>query len=347
MSKIAEHMVEDLFARQLGFRREKVLQGPGYGVDCALIELSDKQAMAVASDPLSFIPSIGVKESAYISVHLAANDIATTGCSPQYGQFVLNLPASISEGQLKEYWYYINEFSAEIGLHITGGHTGFDAHQDSTIVGAVTMFAIGERDNLLLSSQAQVGDVLLMTKSAGLIATSVLAMSFSNHVKTNLGADILDKLISNFWDISVLQEAYLVRGINVSEKIVHAMHDVTEGGILGAIYEMATASDIGVKVVEEAIAVNEEVEKTANLFGLDATKIIGAGSMLIACSPNEKHQILEKLRANHIQCTEIGYFCPKEEGMYVLQNNKNVGLESPGVDKYWEVFAKCIQDGLS
>ncbi|MGN0003127.1 MAG: AIR synthase-related protein [Sphingobacterium composti] len=347
MSKIAEHMVEDLFARQLGFRREKVLQGPGYGVDCALIELSDKQAMAVASDPLSFIPSIGVKESAYISVHLAANDIATTGCSPQYGQFVLNLPASISERQLKEYWYYINEFSAEIGLHITGGHTGFDAHQDSTIVGAVTMFAIGERDNLLLSSQAQVGDVLLMTKSAGLIATSVLAMSFSNHVKTNLGADILDKLISNFWDISVLREASLVREINVSEKIVHAMHDVTEGGVLGAIYEMATASDIGVKVVEEAIIVNEEVTKTANFFGLDATKIIGAGSMLIACSQNEKHQILEKIRANHIQCTEIGYFCPKEEGMYVLQNNKNVGLKSPGVDKYWEVFAKCIQDGLS
>jgi len=347
MSKIAENIVESIFAQQIGFRRHEVLQGPQYGVDCALIALSERQVMAVASDPLSFIPNIGIKQSAYISVHLVANDIATTSYSPQYGQFILNFPSTITEDDLKEYWYYVNEFSSKIGMHITGGHTGFDGHQDSTIVGGITMFAIGEKDKMLLSSQVQVGDVLLMTKSAGLISTSVLGLSFPNYVKANLGTDLQEKLTSNFWNISVLPEAMLVKELNATDDLVHAMHDVTEGGIVGAIYEMTTASDIGVIVHEEAISVDDEVAKTANLFGLEPTKIIGAGCMLLACPSNGRDKVLEKFRANNIPCTEIGYFCSKEEGLFMLQENQKVQLESPETDRYWEVFAKCIQDELS
>src|SRR5690606_41017577 len=83
--------------RNIGFPRPNVLCGPRYGVDCALVELDGGKAMALASDPLSYIPSIGIKESAFLSIHLTANDIATTGFSPQYGQFVLNLPVHVSD----------------------------------------------------------------------------------------------------------------------------------------------------------------------------------------------------------------------------------------------------------
>ena len=270
MSKIKHNLINDLFSQKIGYSRKEVLHGPQYGVDCAVIELPDDMVMVVASDPLSYIPQIGIEVSAYISLHLAANDIATTGLSPQFGQFVLNLPSAVSKSDLEHYWSCMSEFAQEIGLHITGGHTGWDAANNTTIAGGGTLFSIGEKEKLLLSSQAQVNDVLLMTKSAGIISTSILGMSFPNYVEWHLGLDVLNKLRENIWEISVLPESEIVRKINKESSQVHAMHDVTEGGVMGAIYEFATASDLGVKVFSEQIHVEQEIALTANLFDLDA-----------------------------------------------------------------------------
>src|SRR5690606_15335125 len=198
MSKIEQRVVENLLERNIGFPRPNVLCGPRYGVDCALVELDGGKAMALASDPLSYIPSIGIKESAFLSIHLTANDIATTGFSPQYGQFVLNLPVHVSDKELEDYWIHIGHFAEEVGLNITGGHTSFDSFSQSTLAGGVTMITIAERDKMLLASQAQEGDVLLMTKSAALISTSILAMTFPKYVERHVGKEIWEKAISNF-----------------------------------------------------------------------------------------------------------------------------------------------------
>lgn len=348
MSKIEQNLINALFSQKIGFLRKEVLHGPQYGVDCSVIELSDDKVMVVASDPLSYIPQIGIKESAYISLHLASNDIATTGLSPQYGQFVLNLPSTVSNSDLEHYWSCMSEFAQEIGLHITGGHTGWDAANNTTIAGGGTLFSIGEKEKILLSSQAQVNDVLLMTKSAGIISTSILGMSFPNYVERHLGPDVLNKLRENIWNISVLTESEIVRKINKESSQVHAMHDVTEGGVMGAIYEFATASDLGVKVFSERIHVEQEIVLTANLFDLDAREIIGVGCMLIACQADAKNEVINQLAKSNIACAELGYFCAKNEGITVSNSNKEIkNLQAPAQDPYWQVFTKCLQDGLS
>src|SRR3546814_18921489 len=101
-------------------------------------------AMAMTSDPLSLIPSLGLEASAWLSVHLMANDMATTGYAPQYAQFVLNLPETLSSADFEAYWQYIHRYCTEIGTAITGGHTGKVAGQNSTVSGGGTMVAIAQ-----------------------------------------------------------------------------------------------------------------------------------------------------------------------------------------------------------
>lgn len=347
MSKIEQRVVENLLERNIGFPRPNVLCGPRYGVDCALVELDGGKAMALASDPLSYIPSIGIKESAFLSIHLTANDIATTGFSPQYGQFVLNLPVHVSDKELEDYWIHIGHFAEEVGLNITGGHTSFDSFSQSTLAGGVTMITIAERDKMLLASQAQEGDVLLMTKSAALISTSILAMAFPKYVERHVGKEIWEKAISNFWSISVLPEAGVVQELNAQHKHIHAMHDVTEGGVLGAAYEFAEASRLGLFLWEDLITVDASVAEVARLFGLNPLQIVGAGSMLMACAPQAKDTVIEKFLGNGIPCAEIGYFSSWQQGKRIQRKNGLHTFTGPTKDLYWEVFAKYKQDEIS
>src|SRR5690606_2274837 len=144
----------------------------------------------MTSDPLSLIPTLGLQESAWLSVQLMANDMATTGFAPQYAQFVLNLPATLSAEDFEHYWRCIHQYSEQLGVAITGGHTGRFEGLNSTVSGGGTMITIDSAKDMITSKGAEAGDVVIMTKECALISTSILALSFPETVKKFCGHEI-------------------------------------------------------------------------------------------------------------------------------------------------------------
>ncbi len=142
--------------------------------------------MALTSDPLSWIPTLGLRESAWLSVHLVANDIATTSQAPQLAQLVLNLPETATSTAFEEYWMFVHKYCKEIGVAITGGHTGKATGQHSTLAGGGTMISIAPAGKMLLSKYARPGDLIMVTKEAAQVATSIPALSFPEMVKRNV-----------------------------------------------------------------------------------------------------------------------------------------------------------------
>ncbi|HLR36961.1 MAG TPA: AIR synthase-related protein, partial [Chitinophagaceae bacterium] len=253
--KISLSFFKKFLEEKSGANRIDVRVGPGFGIDVSIVDLPNGGKMAMASDPLSLIPSLGLEESAWLSVCLIANDLCTTGVAPQYGQFVLNLPADFSNRQFQIYWDYIHQFCKEMGIAITGGHTGFVEDQYSTIAGSGTFISIADKEKLLVSKYASPGDVILLTKYCGLSSAAILAMSFPTKVKNEVGHECYHTACDAFYDISVSKEAE-VAVTALEGKSITAMHDVTEGGVLGAIYEMAFASGNGVEVNNEKLPIN-------------------------------------------------------------------------------------------
>lgn len=186
-----------MLAGRLGASRKEVTQGPAFGVDVSIMSLPAGLALAATSDPLSLIPSLGLQESAWLSVHLMANDMATTGFAPQYGQFILNLPDTLSKADFSTYWGYIDQFCKEIGIAITGGHTGFVQGQNSTFAGGGTLMTIAPESEIICATGAQVGDAILVTKSCGLTATAILGMSFPETITQNLVQKFINLLVSS------------------------------------------------------------------------------------------------------------------------------------------------------
>ena len=127
-----------------------------------------------------------------------ANDMATTGFAPQYGQFILNLPTSLTPDDFKEYWHFIHQYCERIGVAITGGHTGRFEGQNSSVCGGGTFISIVPAAKVITSNGARPGDVLLMTKSSALIATSILCLSFPKTVTDKLGKEVCETLSALF-----------------------------------------------------------------------------------------------------------------------------------------------------
>lgn len=342
--KIAHSFFKQFVQDKCGTKRQEVRVGPQFGVDVSVIDLPNGQAMAMASDPLSLIPTLGLIESAYLSVQLVANDIATTGFPPMYGQFVLNLPAQFSQKDFQTYWNYIHQFCSESGIAITGGHTGFIEGQNSTIAGGGTLITITEQNQLLTSKLAEPGDTILVTKSCAISSAAILAKSFPEKVKNKVGIEHSHNACESFYNISVLKDA-LTATDGEKQKEVTAMHDVTEGGVLGAIYEMAIASDNGAIIYNDKLPIGETQSRVCEVFSLDPRYCIGAGSMVIACKKNAVPKIITKLEKNNIPCTEVGEITEKSKGIKLNEEGRKSELIYHEKDPYWEAFFKALKSG--
>lgn len=345
--KIQDSFFKSLVYPFCGSRRPEVLTPPQYGVDVSLVRLPNGYELAMTSDPLSLIPTLGLQESAWLSVHLMANDMVTTGLAPMYAQFVLNLPPTISAADFNTYWQHIHTLCAGMGTAITGGHTGRVEGIQATVVGGGTMSTVAPEGIMLLSRNAQPGDALVVTKGAALVAASILALSFPEHVRQCCGTETAQRAAALFYETSALPAGLAAAALNTpTDKAVTAMHDATEGGLLGAVVEMAQASGCGVTLDAALLPASEVQEQVCTLFGIDPLYSLAAGALIMAVRPQRVGEVIGVLEQEGIAATAAGFFTAKEEGRWLQRNGHISPLVHPGADPYWNAFYTAWAQGL-
>lgn len=343
--KINHTLFREIIEPDIGKSRPELVKGPAFGVDTSVIDLGDGKGLAVSSDPLSLIPSLGLRESAWLSVHLLVNDMATTGFAPQFAQFVLNLPPDFSKENFKTYWQHIHHFCTECGVAVTGGHTAQVPGQQSTMPGGGTMFLQAPLNQILTSDGAEPGDRLIVTKESALAATSILAMSFPETVQRELGNGVHEQGCSNFYQTSSLKEALVAAEVLEPKTELKAMHDVTEGGILGAVSELAEASGCGFRVFDQHLPVGEVAGKICDLFDIDPRLCVGAGSMIMAVQDGKEQALLDHLRDRSIPAVTVGKLTSERKGCIVGENGKETPFSFDGKDPYWKAFFTAMEAG--
>jgi hydrogenase expression/formation protein HypE len=343
--KIQQEFFSELIFPYCGRKRDEVMVGPGYGIDVSVVRLPGNMVMALTSDPLSLIPSLGLRESAWLSVQILANDMVTTGFAPMYAQLVLNLPENISVADFNTYWNHVHDYCDAIGIAITGGHTGQVFNQLSTVAGGGTFIAIAPENQVMVSSMAQPGNVIIVTKECALTASSILAMSFPETVRNKCGKEVYEQGCELFYNTTSLQDGLTAATIADGKRNITAMHDVTEGGVLGAIYEMATAANCGVELAINEVAVGEAQRSICKLFNIDPHFVIGAGSMIIAAEADKAAAVIKHLKDNTIHAAVVGKFTTPEKGKWIIENDTKTALVHPGIDAYWNTFYKAFAAG--
>ena len=329
--KIPIDILKEIVFKNLGVKRDEVIVGPSPGIDCAVIDVGSK-SLIVSMDPITgALETIG-----YLAVNVNANDIATFGCKPSFLVSCILLPEKADKKTAEIISSQMNEAAKDLGIAIVGGHcetTPGLAHP--VVVGC--MMGITEKGKYVTAGGAKAGDKLMLTKSAGIEGTAILASDREKQLRKSLSTQELTRAKSFYKWISVVKEAIIAFRTGA----VHAMHDPTEGGIAGAIHEMADASELGVMVLEEKIRVQPETMKICKFYQIDPFQLIASGSLLIAAEPESADKITRALAKEAIPIEIIGEFTPSPQDRRITRKNgKTESLERPTTDHLWQALAQ-------
>ncbi len=345
--KVPREFLERVVFANLGARRSSLLVRPGHGLDNAVVSLGDKKVLLLTSDPLSVIPSIGMKESAWLSVHLLASDLATSGVSPQFAMLDLNLPPEMDLAAIGTYLKAVGDECRRLGIAIAGGHTGRYPGSGYTVVGGGTMLSVARRDAYVTPAMARPGDAVLITKGAAIGATAVLAHCFPETIGARVGEEALGRARSRLRDCSTVVDAQAAAGAGLRE-VVTSMHDATEGGVLGGLSELSSACGLPVIVDRDAIHVPEEAAAVCGAFALDPLTTLSEGTLVVTCRPGGVESLRTALDEAKVDAYEIGRVGRRSngKGLWLSSGGSKPEAHTPEPDGYWEAYSSAVGRGL-
>ncbi|MEW6301796.1 MAG: AIR synthase related protein, partial [Thermodesulfobacteriota bacterium] len=158
----------------------RVTVGPRFGEDCAVIDLGT-QYLIVKTDPVTFT----AEEVGWYAVHVNANDVATMGAPPSWFQACLLFPPHTADTAVRLVFTQIDAACTQLGIAVTGGHTEVtNAVTRPVVIG--NMQGLVAKDRLVTSSGARPGDLVVMTKTAGIEGTSILATEKAGDLRGHL-----------------------------------------------------------------------------------------------------------------------------------------------------------------
>jgi hydrogenase maturation factor len=329
--KIPVDILKEVVFKNIGASRREVALGPTAGVDGAVIDFGNK-SLIVSMDPITG----AVERIGWLAVNVNANDVATFGVEPAFLSSCLLLPEGAGKRMVEVISRQMNDAAKELGIAIVGGHCESTPGLTSPIVVGCAM-GITEKGKYVTAAGAQPGDQLILTKSAGIEGTAILASDREARLKETLSAATMQNAKNFYTRISVVKDALTAFRAGG----VHAMHDPTEGGVAGGIHEMADASGTGVTVLQERIAVQPETAAVCRFFRIDPLQLISSGALLIAAEAKKADEIVESLLRQQVQASVIGEF-HGDVGKRLLtgKNGETRDLPRPVSDHLWRALRR-------
>ena len=284
----------------------RVVLGPRVGEDAAVLDFGDRLLIA-KSDPVTF----ATDRAGWYAVQVCANDVACTGATPRWFLATLLVPESFTPDDAKQLFDDVMESCRQLGVALIGGHSEVTQGIQRPIVMG-TMLGEVERDRLITTGGAQEGDSIIVTKGLAIEGTALLARDCARELRQ---AGVLESVIVRSAamlynpGISVLHDAQIC-----GKATVHSLHDITEGGLITALHEVASASGLGVAIEEDSVPVLPETAEVCNALELHPLGLLGSGAMLVTLHPQYTPTLLRTLERAGINAWEIGQMIPAEEG---------------------------------
>ena len=279
----------------LGGEQKEILVGPNVGIDAAVIDLSKLPGkMVVSQDPIT---GAG-KNAGFHVVNVCANDVASMGAKPMFFLSTIIMPKGTTEEELEKISKDIERAAKEIGVSIIGGHTEVSSKvTDLILSGAMIGFA----DRYLSTSGAKENDDILLTKGAGIEGTAILAESKHEYLSKFLDEGMLESAMGLLDQISVVKEALIASSLGAM-----ALHDPTEGGIIGGLHEIADASNTGFEFYPDRVNLYNETKLICDVLKINPFGLISSGALMIISPKENTEQIVNALEKENIKSTVIG-----------------------------------------
>lgn len=319
--KLSNQTLEKILLDKINIKNKEVLTGAGIGKDTALLNF-EGDLFSISTDPIT-----GSKNGiGRLCVNISCNDIATSMAKPTAMLITMLIPTYAT---IEDVEFIIDEIlktCEENHVDLIGGHTEVTSSVNKFILSGV---CIGRKENISHPTP-KAGDKIVMSKYAGLEGSAIITLDLKEEVENFLTKKEISKTSKLIKDTSVIKEGLIAKNLNVS-----LLHDATEGGVLGGIWEMVSNSDFGAIINIDKILILEETKKIAKYFNIDPYKLISSGVMLFITNDDEK--LKEELNKNNIPSATVGYLTEEKE-IYTLAKGVKEILSPPSQDELYKVI---------
>lgn len=325
IGKVPENVLKRSILKQIVHRREEVILHAGIGEDCTALGLAPDEILVMSTDPITGTD----KGAGNLAVHITANDLASSGAEPVGILASVVLPPGTTEKELKQMMKEVAAACARLDMEVLGGHTEIS---DAVNRAVITVTGVGKvkKGELVTSRGMQPGDDIVMTKWAGTEGTGIIAAEKEDVLRETLPEDFIEnaKAFSDY--LSVVPESRIACRVGVS-----AMHDVTEGGIFGALWEIGAASGVGIEVDLKKIPIRQETVEICECFDINPYMLISSGSMLIATPKG--NLMVDELKKAGIAAAVIGRAVEGNDRV-VVNGEERRFLEPAGSDELYKIY---------
>lgn len=302
VGKLNSDLLKKIVFDKLTFKRPEIITRPGIGEDCAVIDYGEYECV-MSTDPIT----AAVENIGHLAIHISCNDIASNGIEPIGILLAVMLPLGTTENQIEEIMRQAAETAEKLGVEIIGGHTEITAAVNQPVI-VSTAIGRGSKNSSQTVNDMKEGDYILLTKDAGIEGTAIIAGE--KDLSDVIEEEELCLAKSFAEEVSVVQEGCIAGRIGT-----HGMHDVTEGGVLGAVWEMCQVAQLGCEVYCDKIPIRNLTKKICKKFDINPLRLISSGCMMIACDEEKRDVIIKKMEENNIKCTCIAKVMPREFGI--------------------------------
>lgn len=327
IGKVPNELLEKIVFGNIRTKRDEVLVRASIGEDTAVMDLGGDLCV-LSTDPITG----ATKELGALAVHVSCNDAATKGAEPVGLLLTILCPENTSEDELELVMKEAGKAASEINVEIIGGHTEVTDAVNRMVL-STTVVARMKRQDLYTYESIKVGDKVVLTKWIGLEGTHILASELSESLSQSLSQEEIGEAIELGKYLSVVKE-----GLVAKEYGVKYMHDITEGGIYGAIWETGKAIEKGIEIFEDALPVKDVTLKVCDQLRVDVRKLISSGSMIMVVPAQNSRALVKRLEEMDIKATEIGHVT--SGGIHSIKNGQKTIIKSPGSDELYRALSQ-------
>ena len=326
IGKLKTDLLEKYIFNNLNSNRDEVRVRSGIGLDCAVLDFGG-DLIVTSTDPITGAS----KNIGSLAINVSVNDVSCQCADPVGVLMTVLIPPSATIDELKEIIEDANATAKKLNVDIIGGHTEVTEAVNKILI-STTVLGRVNREVMPDIKKVKAGDVVAVSKNVAIEGTSIIANE-RDDIEEVLNDEEIKFAKSLSENISVLKESKLA----LKHGVKH-MHDITEGGLYGALWETGAAISYGIRANYNDVPILDITKKIAEFYSIDPMKLISSGSMLMIFDKDEFEDFKSDAEKNGIKVTKIGEVT-KEEVIEVFKNDDVIRLSDPDSDELYKVIS--------
>lgn len=269
--KLSSDLLKKIIFSNIGYKRKEVLTTPFIGQDCGYFDAGGDDIICITTDPITATS----EDIGKLAVMINLNDIAAAMATPFAVTVTVMMPITNTDTDVEKIMLDISSFCKKYFVQVIGGHTEFTNAVGKPIV-SITALGKIDRKRYFNASKAKSGSYIYVSKTMGLEGSYIIVREKYDEMAKVLSCDEIQEAISYIDRLSVIKDSS-----NLFDKDICTMHDITEGGLLGALSEISDNVGLNYELYEQKIPITKVTKKICDYYEIDPLKLISSGSMMI------------------------------------------------------------------